>query len=1434
MRHHKLESPGAPHPPRRASGDSPWRRLRKGAAAVLTAGLVAGALTVAPGLFDAAAQARFATDGAGDYKGVIDWFEWGADGTEFSEGSTMTKTNTRVVAGKNVETTCTISNIDDQTGDGGIQAYRPGDWKGDQFDELYNIGGTGTDNQLVAGLVNTLNPGSPEFDFSCTVKVDGTVLPLEGLTVASAESNSAGEWIKVTPVESDAKWRILEESAVCPTVHTKTILDPDNSLTITLGDECFQDGEDWGSNPVAVGFVENATAAHVQLVGGGRTAIALGVVFSIDFGDAPASYGEAAAVVQPEWAGGEVPSGTSTVEGYPLATEGPAALRLGKLVDGDAAAQPSADALADDQNNQADEDGIAQPGTITVTPGGRYTKSVACAGTGFVAGWVDWNANGTFDAGERSSVVACSGGSASLVWTVPADVAESLDAKTFMRLRIAADEAGASAPTGLVMAGEVEDYALNVAVNELEVVKTSDATVNTRVGDTVTYTVKATNTGDADFTDAAPARVIDDLTGLLDDADYAGDAQADKTGDLSYTAPKLQWAGPLAAGETVTLTYSVQVKAGGDRVMKNVAFTVPPCDQTDCPPPVTPECPPETTTISCTENLLPALKIEKQADRTQAPKIGERVTYTVKVTNAGPGAYTKESPATAIDDLTDVLDAATWADDAQATSGSLSYQKPKLTWTGALAAGESATITYSVVYTGAGDRNLLNTVCLDPQGQVLTGEDACKTVEIPDVVAWKTVDPTSGTALVAGQSATYTLHFRNTSEKLPVNVDHEDVLSNVLDDADVTVQPKSSDPALAVSAISSGTFSVTGELAAGEIATVTYTVQVKADGARGDDLLGNFLVNTGVTPPEECEPKTGELPDCTVNPVSSVKIVKSSDPKAGSKVEPGQKVTYTVTVTQQGKVPADATFVDDMAGVSDDAVYNDDVKADIGTATVKNGKVVWSGTVPVGGVAKVTYSVTVKDLADVEKEGDFTLKNLVTYPGVTKCLPDNSNCTVHPIGAFDVVKTADPKSGTAVESGQKVSYTVTVTQKGEAEADAEFIDDLAGVSDDAVFNGDVMATSGTAVVKDGKIAWSGKLPVGGVAKVTYSVTVKDLSGIEKSGDFMLKNFVTYPGVEKCLPGDPNCTVHPVGAFDVVKTADPESGSQVGPGQKVAYTVTVSQKGEAGVDAKFTDDLAGVSDDAVYNGDIKTDIGTASVQDGKIVWAGKLPVDGVAKVTYSVTVKQLADIEKGGDFALKNLVTYPGVEKCLPDDSNCTVHPVGVFAVAKSADPESGSTVEPGQTITYTIAVTQTGAVPADAEFVDDLAEVTDDAVFNDDVRASLGTAEVRDGKIYWNGTLPVGGVAKVTYSVTVKDMAGLKRDGDFFVENVVTSKGCVSAGDCTTNHKIEKPSLVVTGGVAMAGVAFGAVLLLGAGVLLMAVKRRRRDTELAIDTTHTV
>ena len=76
--------------------------------------------------------------------------------------------------------------------------------------------------------------------------------------------------------------------------------------------------------------------------------------------------------------------------------------------------------------------------------------------------------------------------------------------------------------------------------------------------------------------------------------------------------------------------------------------------------------------------------------------------------------------------MREVLDDADYLGDAQVTSGAVNYAEPMLTWTGALAVGESVTLTYSVRINGNGDGRLDNTVA-SPSSNCATGPAALAT-----------------------------------------------------------------------------------------------------------------------------------------------------------------------------------------------------------------------------------------------------------------------------------------------------------------------------------------------------------------------------------------------------------------------------------------------------------------------------------------------------------------------------------------------------------------------------------------------------------------------------------------------------------------------------------------------------------------------------------
>ncbi|SEI83170.1 CshA/CshB family fibrillar adhesin-related protein [Demequina mangrovi] len=1298
------------------------------------------------------AEARYAEGGDGLYPGYIDWFEWGSDGENIPNGTE--RTNTRNVGLQELTTTCTITGLNGQ-----VEAYRPGNYRGDALDNLYNIGGIDGANELVSGVANTISAATVSFDFDCEVTLDGTRVDVMGLVVADAESNNSrqGEYVEATPVENDAVWRVVDRMRACDT-STIATLTGDTLRLESDGTQCSEVNNTYG--PIAVGFMEGATGAHVEMHGGGVSAVALGVVFEADFGDAPLSYGSAGSLLQSTWSGGTVGQGATNVsdDSFVMGTPGGYEPILGSTVDSDAVYIGSQGADFDDTtgNPANDEDGISPPGVLDTDYGETYSLDVACVGTGWVSGWVDWNFNGTFDDSERAGAVQCAGGTVNLTWTVPDDAVQTVVDPTYMRLRVAAGQSGSENPNNITSRGEVEDYPIYVDLPDpgLTITKDAEPPDSALPGDTVDYTITVTNTGEVDYNDEnGLASITDDLSAVLDDAVYNND-EAASTGTPTYSEPVLSWEGALAVGESATITYSVTVNdpVSGDGLLSNTVVG-----------PEESNCADGSEDPDCTVELpIRALEILKTVDPSDEAAPGDTVTYTVTVTNPGPAAYTADAPASFDDDLSGVLDDATYNDDESASTGTASFSDPTLHWEGALAAGESATITYSVTVNSplSGDGLLDNSVVGPPESNCDDGTEEGCTTEVPirAVEIVKTSDGADG--VLPGDTVTYEITVTNNGQ-VDYTVDDpayfDDDLSDVLDDG-----------VYGGGSATSGDLTFTdptlhweGALAVGETVTITYTITVD-DPVTGDGNLYNVVVG----PPESncTDPAETQDADCIEpDPIRSLEITKTSDPT--DEVQPGDTVTYTVTVENTGQFNYTeldpAAFEDDLSDVLDDATYNDDATASAGDVSFSDPTLSWSGPLDAGDTVTITYSVTVDD----PPGGDGLLVNAVVGPPESNCDDGTEEgCTTEvPIRSLEITKTVDPSG--AVRPSDTVTYTVTVENTGETDYTvddpASFDDDLSAVLDDATYNDDALASSGDVSFSDPTLHWEGALAAGETVTVTYSVTVDD----PPEGDGLLVNAVVGPPESNCDDGtEEGCTTEvPVRSLEILKTATPSDG--VLPGDTVDYTVTLTNTGQ--VDyllAYFEDDLSDVLDDATYNDDLASTSGITSYVEPEIRWYGPIAIGGTVTITYSVTV----DDPPEGDGFLTNAVVGPLESNCEAGstDPDCTTTvPVGSLEIVKTASPDGE--VLPGDTVTYTVSVTNTGQIDYTAEnpasFDDDLSAVLDDATYNNDESATSGTPTYSEPTLSWEGALAAGDTVTVTYSVTVNDPL----TGDGLLDNAV-------------------------------------------------------------------
>ena len=603
-------------------------------------------------------------------------------------------------------------------------------------------------------------------------------------------------------------------------------------------------------------------------------------------------------------------------------------------------------------------------------------------------------------------------------------------------------------------------------------------------GSVIGFTVILANTGKVAYTGIT---VATDPSGVFANATSNGD-QAATSGSITVTATGASWTGSIPVGGTVTITGTVTVNNPdtGNKILKVVLSTT--AAGSNCPPTggTDPAC-----TITA-QVLVPALGITQSAN-TAAAVPGQAIGYTLTVTNSGQTSYTG---AVVTDSFAQMLDDATYNGGASATAGTVSYAAPVLTWTGDLAPGGSAVITFTITANSpdTGDKLVITTAASAAAGSSCppgTTSSPCQLI-VPVLTPALTIAKTASTTTpVPGLKVTYSITVTDTGQTSYTAASLADPLGAVLDDA---VYGGDVSATAGTVSYASSTVSWTGDLNPGDTATITYSVTI--DNPDTGDLI---LTNTVTSPAagSNC-PAASADPRCTVTltVVSAATLTITAAAGAPSAVASGV-VHYTVTIANSGLSDyAGAAFTVPLDGVLDDAAYDNDAAAVItGTSTLAGAvsytspDLGWTGTVPASGSVTVTYSVTVHN----PDTGDQILASTVTSTST------GSNCgsgSTDPRCATTVTVSAlliDFTASTATTTpGGTVRYTATLANTGQTPYfGISVATDSTGISDDATGNGDEQASSGTLSIGATGAVWTGDIPVGATVTITSTATVNN-------------------------------------------------------------------------------------------------------------------------------------------------------------------------------------------------------------------------------------------------------------------------------------------------------------------------------------------------------
>lgn len=450
--------------------------------------------------------AAYATGGTGQYKNEILWFTWGSnnvnnypygrDGVDLKVGD---KSFASIGLGLNkylcVEMEITgIQSVNGSNRE--ITSYRSGNFEGDSMDKLYNIGGIGTNNQLIAGIVTKNDGGRANVFVTAKAWLDGAPHKLEGLVIADAES--LNENTETTFAAASGEWTVIE---VRKNVGTGVYRVRKRNLNNNKQEFRFVQGND--KNTAAITFLRFNNQAYgssldgypvefnVDLKGGGKQAFAIGLVpGAIDLGDAPESYGDAIHLLddlridsdgigssnaQNDTNNNTTNLNTNNYEPGGIAHE--AVQFLGSVppdadtgtmysvnADGDNLTGPAGpneeDAWPADLKNVMNSDVIAGKTISAQIP---YQKAQS---GDYIYGWIDFNGNGEFDNNSDemkfATINSNGNGSINLTWTIPNNVDLS-KGKFYIRLRFFDKDVPVEQriSTGIVNLGEVEDHVMH-------------------------------------------------------------------------------------------------------------------------------------------------------------------------------------------------------------------------------------------------------------------------------------------------------------------------------------------------------------------------------------------------------------------------------------------------------------------------------------------------------------------------------------------------------------------------------------------------------------------------------------------------------------------------------------------------------------------------------------------------------------------------------------------------------------------------------------------------------------------------------------------------------------------------------------------------------------------------------------------------------------
>ena len=662
--------------------------------------------------------------------------------------------------------------------------------------------------------------------------------------------------------------------------------------------------------------------------------------------------------------------------------------------------------------------------------------------------------------------------------------------------------------------------------------------------------------------------------------------------------------------------------------------------------------------ISSVDIAVPEIIPDKTANVTDA-NFGDNVTYTVTVTNDGD---VDASQVVIVDQLGNGLKYVSSSD-----GGVWDEKTNTVTWIVDLAAGKTKTL--NVVATVVGYGNVTNSLAVGNKTSKIN-------VNVPEITPNKTVDNKNPNF---GDNVTYTIVVSNDGAADAKNVVVKDIL------------------APGFKFIEANYGGVYDELTR----TVTWIVDVNAKG-HVDLTIKVIVEDYGVLTNNVTVGNKTSSVNITVPKIIPNKTADIENPNFGD------EVTYTVNVTNAGKVNANNVVVHDVLGEGLELISADGGVYDPITRTI-------------------TWTV---NLNSGETKSFKVVAKVIGYGNVTNSLVVGNKTSTVDVDVPEIIPSKDADN-MYPNFGDSIDYTITVNNIGKA--DAKHV-----VVVDRLDKGLKYVSSSHNGVYDEAthtVTWVVDIAAGSSLDLTVTASAEEygvLTNIVSVGDKTASVDVTVPEI--------------IPTKDVNNTA-PNFGD------KVEYTITLSNNGV--VDAKqvvVVDTLdesltfVSASDNGVWNPFKRT-----------VTWTVDL-AKGESKVfTVIATVSAYGNIPNTVSVGDKSSSVNIAVPEIIP---------------GKTVDVENPNF---GDTVTYTVVVTNNGVVDANQVVVRDILDkglkfvkATGEYTFDEDSRTVTWIVDLAKGE---SQTFYVTAVAEaygvLTNDVTVGDKTA---SADVVVPEIIPDK----------------------------------------------------------------